>query len=65
MPQHIWQPFGGVHRICDACEVRQVKISGSWQPEVSSICPGDDRDSSNRKRPRPSSDAPKVKVLEA
>jgi hypothetical protein len=40
MPQHRWT--GGSSRICEICNVRQVRTPQGWKPNVSSICPGDD-----------------------
>jgi hypothetical protein len=64
MPQHVWHTYGRNRRFCDGCEVRQTKNQGRWEPEVSAICPGDERDTSNRRRPRPSADGPTVKELD-
>jgi hypothetical protein len=64
MPQHLWHAIGNDRRFCDACEVRQVKTRGQWEPEVSSICPGDARDTSNLCRPRPRTDGPLVKQID-
>jgi hypothetical protein len=64
MPQHLWHTYGNDRRFCDACEVSQIKKQGRWEPEVSSICPGDGRDTSNRRRPRPRVDGPMVKQLD-
>jgi hypothetical protein len=63
MPQHLWHTYGD-RRLCDACEVRQIKKQGRWEPEVPSICPGDGHEGSNRRRPRPSADAPKAQLEE-
>ena len=64
MPQHLWQTYGVNCRFCDACEARQIKKQGHWEPEISSICPGDERDTDNRRRPRPRADGPMVKQLD-
>ena len=64
MPQHIWLVRGHDRRFCDACEVQQIEKQGLWQPIVSSICPGDSRDSANRRKPKPNADGPTVKQLD-
>jgi hypothetical protein len=64
MPQHIWQIYGQNRRVCDACEVSQTSKQGRWLPEVSSICPGDNRDTVNRYKPKPNANGPTVKQLD-
>lgn len=65
MPAHDWCQVGRF-RICDACDAPQRLDAqrDEWRPAVSSICPGDGRDSSRRKRPTPSSGGERIRELE-
>lgn len=65
MPQHDWQQLGSA-RYCDACDAQQCfdRKRREWLPCVSSICPGDERDSSRPTCPAPSGDGERTRELE-
>lgn len=66
MAQHIWHELLHI-RICEDCHVQQFNSTGTWQPEVYPICPGDGDDDDGRhgrRKPRAPSGAPPTRVLE-
>jgi hypothetical protein len=65
MPQHDWSLVGNF-RLCDVCDAVQTydPQRRQWTPPRSPICPGDERDSSRRKRPDPSGGGERIRELE-